>query len=142
MNFAKYPELGYNSYISEDWMDEYAEFRLESTEWGQCSNKEAALVTAFLYLHELPGLTADPTVSAQLVALMHAQAEQCLYLLKNSGLDQATNPNQVNLGGLLQVSFDLPDKEGIDAFYSPRVLRLLDAYLDSRPSVGTITRTR
>jgi len=142
MKLITYPTSDYNSYISESWMDDYSEFRLEATEWTQCTEKEAALVTAFKYLQELPGLTIDPTGTTQLLVLMQAQAEQALFLLKNSSLDQSVNPNQVNLGGLLQVSFDSPDREDDSAFYSPRVLRLLKPYIDDRPQVGTITRTR
>ena len=70
-----YPDDNYDSWIDEDAAGTYFETRLNADPWDACSNREAALITAFHSLNELD-LTVDPTDSATLDALKRAQLGQ------------------------------------------------------------------
>ena len=98
-----YPEVGYESWLSEDEADTYFENRLKSSEW-EGSNKEAALRMAFSDINLILNLDVDLTEDeTPLSVLMAAQAEQALYLLKNE-IDSRP-VNSVNLGSGLYVKF-------------------------------------
>ena len=96
-----YPEVGYQSWLSEDEADEFFETRVNSEKWYS-SNKEAALVTAYNDLTLLLKLSLDLSEDeTPLPVLKAAQAEQALYLVTND-LDNRT-VESINLGNGLFV---------------------------------------
>ena len=128
-----YPDDNFGSWISEDEAGTYFETRLNADPWDACSNREAALITAFHSLNELD-LTVDLTDTAQLDALQRAQCEQCLHELRND-LDGSAI-SSFNLGSLLSVK--LPESKVPPSRYAQRALAILRPYITAR----SVTRTR
>ena len=128
-----YPDSDFDSWISEDDAGTYFETRLNADPWDVCSNREAALITAFHSLDELE-ITIDPTDTTQLDALQRAQCEQCLHELRND-LDGSAI-SSFNLGSLLSVK--LPESKVPPSRYSQRVLSILRPYI----TAPSIKRTR
>jgi hypothetical protein len=132
-NLVSYPDTGYNSYGSEDEADNYLESRLGGDDWANCTNKEAALITAFHMLQEFNfSDDFDLTDSDILTAAQKAQFEQALHLVKHD-LDEMPL-KQLGLGGLLQVS---PDASHDTPELAPRAAGFLRDYL-IRPGVTRV----
>jgi hypothetical protein len=148
MDLISYPTENYNSWLTEDEAIEYFESRiLNDNKWDSCTQKEAALQTAFRSLAELNldiTFDDDKVISATdyttteaadiLTALQQASCEQALHELMN---DLDSPPiTSMTLGGM--VSAKIPDKFAKPARFSSRVLAILRPYIIAR----TVTRAR
>jgi hypothetical protein len=142
-----YPDVNYDSWISEDLADLYLETRLNADSWFAIGNKEAALMTAFRSINELEiSLEFDEnkilsdtyytdTQRADILnSLQIAQCEQALHELKND-LD-SPNISGLSLGGLLSVK--IPANQAPPPRYAERALAILKPYIRSR----TVARIR
>lgn len=142
-----YPDLDYDSWISEDLADLYFETRLNADSWYAAVNREAALMTAFRSMQELDinlefgddGILSDSYYTDSqraeiLTALQYAQCEQALYEIRNN-LD-AGGVESVKLGGML--SFKLNESGNQPERFSHRALAILRSHIRA----NVITRTR
>jgi len=132
-NLIKYPDTGYNSYLTDTEADVYFETRLGSEEWSSCGNQEAALITAFNMLQEMDYTVLFDLTDADILALAQkAQCEQALHIVKHD-LDEIPL-KQLGLGGLLQIT---PDSKHDVEVIAPRAVGFLRDYM-IRPGVARI----
>lgn len=134
MSLIVYPDSGYNSFADEDTADEYMETRLNASAWDACTEKEAALLTAYRSLMELDlEIDADDSSGAFLV-MEQAQIEQALHEIRIDSDTQAVSALKIGS----QISFKIPESKTPPSRYSKRALAILKPYM----SAPTITRTR
>jgi len=136
-----YPELGYESWLSEAEADAYFATRLNVDEWAATTSdlKLRALQTAFRSLREfsleivfnadgtLAETYSDEQAAAVLKALQESQCEQALHELKHDLENLAAD--SVSLGGLLSVKLS-PDAK--PERYSSRAVAMLRPLLKAR----------
>jgi len=127
MALTVYPDAGYNTFVDTVDADAYFTTRLNSEAWADASETTAALVTAFRAITELD-ITIDPTVAAELQALVDAQCEQALHELQRG---EPADFGFMGWGGL-QIT---PKQQ---SRYSDRALAILRPYMTA-PAL-TITR--
>ena len=127
-----YPDDNFDSWIDEDAAGTYFETRLNADPWDACSNREAALITAFHSLNELE-ITIDPTDTAQFDALQRAQCEQALHELENN--PDGPGISGLSIAGLLSVK---TEQKSPPPRYSRRALSILRPYI----TAPSIKRTR
>ena len=136
MSLIVYPTTNYNSWISYADACSYFNDRLNSEEWDLSHSdvQQAALITAFNHLNELPlDLTDlesgdDDTVDALLTLLKRGQCEQALHLLKYGTQDVLVK--DVSLGGLLKVGLVSDGKNPPP--YSSRAIAILHDYIQRK----------